>query len=200
MVVFSLLKVLAVPSVGRTIIFKVDWTSLIEEDMESRFMPKPGRSSEDKLTWEQVMRMSKDELIMMFDEPYVSMMLSENKGIDDHTFRFSLYMMKAFVVKVNISTMYRGEYNRVRSEYLIVDEPQEKVIENINLRLFCEEANVEYVAQGQTNQVGVIWVHRNVQGEEWASLPLAGDIESLSWLDCGIGFGNMDVNITISIP
>ena len=64
-------------------------------------------------------------------------------------------MMKAFVVKVNISTMYRGEYNRVRSEYLTVDEPQEKVIENINLRLFCEEANIEYLAQGQTNQVGV---------------------------------------------
>ena len=45
MVVFSLLKVLASPSVGRTTIFQVDWASLIEEDMESRFMPKPRRSS-----------------------------------------------------------------------------------------------------------------------------------------------------------
>ena len=122
MVAISLLKVLPIGRSDSTIILQVNWASLIEEIMEGRFMPEPERTSENALTWEQVVNMSMNELIMMFDQPLVSSFLAENNGIDDHTSRVNIYMMKLFfsamVVKVNIATMYRGEYSRVESGYL----------------------------------------------------------------------------------
>ena len=96
MVAFPLLKALASSVVDRTIIIQVNWTSLIEETMEGRFMPEPERTSENALTWEQVANMSLNELMMMFDQPLVSRLLADNNGVDDHTFRVNLRMKKAF--------------------------------------------------------------------------------------------------------